>query len=610
MLVLRSVKMGYITPIVFSTILALTIVQRAVDAKYKFIDPATPASKNPYGLMRRPFREMGGTNCWEKNSQSDCEGDCEWKGSFCGCKYAVATQRCVGGKFTHLFYPKDTNYTLANTERANNKTWTLSRTTETNLYADCVMLTNVYDITMPGTSTPITSANIANEKYYVYGSGGDDSETSSNRFYYKSFDCTDIEDYGMPVSRVYNDSACTNTNMIYESGDKINSPIADMMDTDGYYCPREDNKDAQAKCSVNSACGSLSSELTPGCDTEASCTSSLLMLGGKKTMFEDEEYGTTETCAWSNSKCGCSSNIYSQALCYNNTLFEVWWNTPNGCLNGSAAGEDLSNIIKTTMLQPDSDKDYLNCKSRSEYAVNINGTEYGKSQRGWCQGRPDFATPLTAAFASSSSDCSGTPDKLIPNDRMSQGQCRCIVTPDTSCSVSTFTCDGSGGMITKTYAANGKFDTSAMCSGTALSTSTASTKVANDWANEHAFTLDTCEMNPGGDYAVQFTCTGVPAGYSPISYAKEATSCPSGGVNAGNKDATNGNSSSPYCACVTLSSTSPASSTSPSPASSASPSPSSAATEGDSLNTSPARALRSPFALDLAVVLLLVNLFA
>ena len=135
--------------IVFTTLVALTVQHCAV-ADQIYMDPDTSVSKNPYGLARRPMAHSGGTICSEKNpyTQSECDktDECEWSNGHCGCKYVVSVRRCLNGKLTELYYPKTTNTTLASTERANNKTWTHSRTSELNLWANCVKLSTFYNM--------------------------------------------------------------------------------------------------------------------------------------------------------------------------------------------------------------------------------------------------------------------------------------------------------------------------------------------------------------------------------------------------------------------------------------------------------------------------------
>jgi len=536
------------TAVVLTTLVALTVLHCTV-ADVIYMDADTSVSKNPYGLARRPKQNSGGTVCSEKNpyTQSECDDtdECEWSNGHCGCKYVVGVRRCLNGKLTELYYPKTTNITLASTERANNKTWTHSRTSELNLWANCVKLSHWYNM------LPVSNL-------YV-----EPGETGTNRYYYKTLDCTGIDDYEKPVTRVYNDSLCVN---LIKTASNIVSNNAYLPSEKGkYYCPREEETDPKAMCSTNAACGTLSSTLTPGCETEAGCTSSTL-----SASFEFEKWGT-ETCTWANSKCGCPSGAYRQIICYNNTQFDVVWNTSEGCLNGTSAG--LSNVITSRKV---TDEDLTKCESDGSM---INGTSYNSRRHGVCQGRPDFTPPFTVFYTGSG--CSGTAFNApgYQQDRKDTGKCVCAASAKKEvCVPRTFTCDGNGGLTTKTYASPEKFSSSSMCAGTPQSTSTTNTKVANDWANEHAFTLDTCEMNPAGTYAIQFTCIGVPAGYSPISYAKGGTSCPSGGVNASNKDHDNGNSSSLYCACLSSTSPSPAPSASPSPASSTSPSPASSST--------------------------------
>ncbi len=481
------------------------------------MDADTSVSKNPYGLVRRPKQQAGGTVCPEANTQSDCDVDeCEWSNGHCGCKYAVSVRRCLNGKLTVLYYPKTTNVTLASTERANNKTWTDSRTSELSLWANCVKLSNSYNM------MPISNLYL------------ETGETSTNRYYYKTLDCTGIDDYEKPVTRVYNDSACVN--LIKTASDSKTGNMDYLLPVKGkYYCPRKDSTDPKAMCSTNAACGTLSTTLTPGCETEASCTSSPL-----STSFDFQDWGT-ETCTWANSKCGCPSGAYRQILCYNNTQFEVVWNTAEGCLNGTSAG--LSNVITTRKI---TEEKLTQCK---DSGAIYNVTNYQSRRVGFCQGRPDFTPPLTLFYTSS--DCTGTASITPGIERYLKdtGKCTCASSAP-RCVSQTFACDGNGGLITKMYAPLEKFSTTPLCSGTPQSTSTTNTKVANDWDNGNAFTLDTCGMFSDGAYSVQFTCIGVPAGYSPISYAKVGTSCPPGGVNANNQEHTNGNSPSLYCACL------------------------------------------------------------
>ena len=527
------------TAIVLTTLVALTVQHCAV-ADIIYMDADTSVSKNPYGLARRPKEESGGTVCAE-NTQSNCNsGECEWSNGNCGCKYVGSMRRCLNEKYTELYYPKTTNHTLVVAERANNKTWTHSRTSELNLWANCVKLSKFYNM------QPISN---------LYAENG---ETSTNRYYYKTLDCTGIDDYEKPVTRVYNDSACVNL-IITNADDVSNNQYLPLM-KGKYYCPRKNSKDRKAMCATNAACGTLSSTLTPGCETEASCTSSLL-----SNEFDLPESGT-ETCTWANSKCGCPSGAYRQLICYNNTQFDVVWNTAEGCLNGTSAG--LSNVLRSSIV---TDDDLTKCDG----GAMINGTNYASRRYGVCQGRPDFTPPVTVYYTGNG--CSGTAFNApgLINNGHDTGKCICATSIYSGvCVPRTYTCDGNGGLITKTYASP-LFSSSSMCSGTPQSTSTTNAKVTNNWSPGHAYTLDTCEMSPDGANAVQFTCIGVPAGYSPISYAKAATSCPSGGVNANNKAFVNGNSSSLYCGCASSTSPSPASSTSPSPASSTSPSPAS-----------------------------------
>ena len=537
--------MRAITPIIFSSLLALAIVHNALAqaSENEYMDAGTSVSKNPFGLVRRPREFLQGTKCSQNTNQGSCEGSCEWRNGHCGCKYAVTLRRCLNGKVTDLYYPKTTNVTLASTERANNKTWTHSRTSELNLWANCVKLSKSYDM------LPIQ----INDLYLKT------DETSTNRHYYKTLDCTGIDDYEKPKGRWYSDSACANLLGTIVQGTE-----------DDYNCPKKRHKDPKAMCSVNSACGTLSSTLTPGCETEDGCISSTL-----SASFEFDNFGTEETCTWANSKCGCSSGAYRQVLCYNNTLFDVVWNTAEGCLNGTDAGQDLSNVIYSRKV---TDEDMTKCEGGGGM---VNGTSYSSTRRGFCQGRPDFSSPATMFY--SNSGCTGTSVATngMASTQQDVGQCFCAVSRKKECVPSTFACDGNGGLITKTYATP-KFSSSSICSGTPQSTITTNTKVAIDFGNEYPFTLDTCELDPKGQIAVQFTCIGVPAGNSPKGYAiEDVTSCPSGGVNASNAVITDiGNSSSLSCVCLpslaSSTSPSPASSTSPSPSNSTSPSPAAA----------------------------------
>ena len=521
------------TAIVLTTLVALTVQHCAV-AGVIYMDADTSVSKNPYGLARRPKQQAGGTVCPEKDAktQSACDdsNECEWSNGHCGCRYAVSVRRCLNGKLTVLYYPKTTNFTLASTERANNKTWTDSRTSELNLWANCVKLSNSYNM-VPVSNTYLESG-----------------ETSTNRYYYKTLDCTGIDDYEKPVTRVYNDSACVNL-IKTASGSKTDNMEYLPPVKGKYYCPWKDSIDPKAMCSTNAACGTLSTTLTPGCETEAGCTSSPL---STSLVFEDSG---TQTCTWENSKCGCPSGAYRQIICYNNTQFEVVWNNAEGCLNGTSAG--LSNVITTTKV---TEEKLTECKDTGS---DYNGTNYKSRRPGFCQGRPDFTPPLTVLYTSSG--CTGTASNNpgYERDLKDTGKCICASSGGPTCVSQTFACDGNGGLITKMYAPLEKFSTSSRCSGTPQSTSTTNTKVANDWG---AFTLDTCGMHSEGDYSIQFTCIGVPAGNSPISYAK-AGACPPGGINANNKEFTNSNSnsSSLYCACLSPTSPSPGSSPSPSP---------------------------------------------
>ena len=418
--------------IVFTTLVALTVQHCAV-ADQIYMDPDTSVSKNPYGLARRPMAHSGGTICSEKNpyTQSECDktDECEWSNGHCGCKYVVSVRRCLNGKLTELYYPKTTNTTLASTERANNKTWTHSRTSELNLWANCVKLSTFYNM------QPISNLYVEN------------GETSTNRYYYKTLDCTGIDDYEKPVRRVYNDSACANL---------IKTSVDDGSPDYHYFCPRTNAKDRKAWCSTNAACGTLSSTLTPGCETEASCTSSPL-----SDDFDMPDSGT-ETCTWANSKCGCPSGAYRQLICYNNTQFDVVWNTAEGCLNGTSAG--LSKVLRSSIVT------VSNCEDGGKM---INGTNYGSKRMGVCQGRPDFTPPVTVFYTGNG--CSGTAFNApgsAGGDRHDTGKCICATSKyaEVCDAPQTYACDGNGGLITKTYA-HEKF-TGSMCSGTPQSTST------------------------------------------------------------------------------------------------------------------------------------------
>ena len=211
--------------IVFTTLVALTVLQCTLAVRH-YMDPDTSVSKNPYGLARRPKENSGGTVCAEKNpyTQSECDNtdECEWSNGHCGCKYVVSVRRCLNGKLTELYYPKTTNTTLASTERANNKTWTHSRTSELNLWANCVKLTTFYNM------QPISN---------LYAENG---ETSTNRYYYKTLDCTGIDDYEKPVTRVYNDSACVN--LIKTNSDDVSNNQYLPSAKGKYYCPSDSYK--------------------------------------------------------------------------------------------------------------------------------------------------------------------------------------------------------------------------------------------------------------------------------------------------------------------------------------------------------------------------------
>ena len=430
------------TAIVLTTLVALTVQHCAV-ADIIYMDADTSVSKNPYGLARRPKEESGGTVCTE-NTQSNCNsGECEWSNGNCGCKYVGSMRRCLNGKLTELYYPKTTNPTLASSERANNKTWTHSRTSELNLWANCVKLTTFYNM------QPISN---------LYAENG---ETSTNRYYYKTLDCTGIDDYEKPVTRVYNDSACVN--LIKTNADDVSNNQYLPSAKGKYYCPRKRSADPKAMCSTNAACGTLSSTLTPGCETEASCTSSPL-----SDSLDFDNWGT-ETCTWANSKCGCPSGAYRQIICYNNMQFDVVWNTAAGCLNG-----DLSNVVRSFKV---TNEDLTKCEDGGGM---INGTNYGSRRNGVCQGRPDFTPPVSVFYTGNG--CSGTALNAPGYNPGSYdtGKCICATSAKTGvCIPRTFACDGKGGLITKTYASPGKFSSSSMCLGTPQSTSTTNTKVAN-----------------------------------------------------------------------------------------------------------------------------------
>ena len=112
----------------------------------------------------------------------------------------------------------------------------------------------------------------------------------------------------------------------------------------------------------------------------------------------DFENSGTETCTWANSKCGCPSGAYRQLICYNNTQFDVVWNTAEGCLNGTSAG--LSNVLRSSIV---TDEDLTKCESGG---ATINGTSYASKRYGVCQGRPDFTPPVTVYYTGNG--CSGT----------------------------------------------------------------------------------------------------------------------------------------------------------------------------------------------------------
>ena len=73
--------MRAITPIIFSSLLALAIVHNALAATSEgnYMDSDTSVSKNPFGLARRPKVNAGGTRCDMNTNQGSCQSDeCEW----------------------------------------------------------------------------------------------------------------------------------------------------------------------------------------------------------------------------------------------------------------------------------------------------------------------------------------------------------------------------------------------------------------------------------------------------------------------------------------------------------------------------------------------------